>query len=68
MTTTITVTMATTTPDTRLDFSVGSPLFYIVIGAGGVMTVLLLCILTLMVLTLTVYHRHRKQKIENILL
>ena len=48
MTTTTTMTMDTS-PDTPLNFMVGSALFYIVVGAGGVMTVLLFIILVLCV-------------------
>ena len=56
-------TPAVSTPtDPMLDFEIGSPLFYIVLGAGSVMVLLTACIGFLLCLIL--YLRHRKQTLR----
>ena len=42
------MTMETTSGATPLPFEVGTPLFYVVVGAGSVVTLLIMCIVVLL--------------------
>ena len=43
----MTMSMATTSGATPLEFEVGSPLFYVVVGVGSILALLITCIVTL---------------------